>query len=175
MGKNEKIKKEEKKRTVKDFFSSVLFLRILFVCLIVLVIGLGILIYQKEKKEEKEVHSHITVPVYQLESEFEFGIDVALLAKEKNKEYIIKVTNYKDDKVNTEEISYQVLVENPTDCVVSVKKNDDKENLMKEQKSSLIEGGVLSASEKEDVYYHVFIDSMGKLKSDDLLHVKIIS
>ena len=175
MGKNEKIKKEEKKKTIKDFFSSLLFLRLLFCFLILFIIGLGVLIYRKEKTEEKEIKPHITVPVYQAESDFEFGIDASLLAKEKNKEYIIKVTNYKDDKVNTEEISYQVLIENPADCVISVKKNGEKENLMKEQKSTLIEGEVLPSNEEKDIYYHIFIDSVGKLKSDDLLHVKIIS
>ena len=77
--------------------------------------------------------------------------------------------------MNTEEIPYQVLIENPADCVISVKKNDEKENLMKEQKSTLIEGEVLPSNEEKDIYYHIFIDSVGKLKSDDLLHVKIIS
>ena len=70
MGKNEKIKKEEKKKTIKDFFSSLLFLRLLFCFLILFIIGLGVLIYRKERTEEKEIKPHITVPVYQAESDF---------------------------------------------------------------------------------------------------------
>ena len=170
MGKNKKVNNK-----VKDFFSSTLFLKIVFIALLIIIIGLAVLIYQKEEKDKKVENVHITVPVNQSGTDFEFGIDALLLSKENNKEYTIKITNYKDDNINDEEMPYQILIENPTDCVISVKKGKDEQNLMKSQESTLIEGEVLKSKEKEDVYYHIFIDSIGKLENNELLHVKVTS
>lgn len=170
-----KVEEVEKKSKMKEFFSSIMFLKIIFVILIIVVIVLGIFIYKKEKNDaNNEQDAHITVPVNQLGSDFEFGIDALLLSKENNKEYILKITNYKDDKVNKEEIPYQVIIENPTDCIISVTKDDEDKNLMVEQLSTTIEGKLTSAF-KEDIYYHIVIDSIGNLQSNDLLSVKIVS
>ena len=169
-----KVEKVEKKSNMKEFFSSIMFLKIIFVILIIVVIVLGLFIYKKEKNDDNKQYAHISVPVNQLGSDFEFGIDTLLLSKENNKEYILKITNYKDDKVNKEEIPYQVIIENPTDCIISVTKDNEDKNLMVEQLSTTIEGKLTSAL-KEDIYYHIVIDSVGNLQSNDLLSVKIVS
>ena len=169
-----KVEKVEKKSKMKEFFSSIMFLKIIFVILIIVVIVLGIFIYKKEKSDDNKQYAHISVPINQLGSDFEFGIDALLLSKENNKEYILKITNYKDNKVNKEEIPYQVIIENPTDCIISVTKNDEDKNLMVEQLSTMIEG-MLGSSKKEDIYYHIVIDSIGNLQSNDFLSVKIVS
>ena len=171
MGKNEKIKG---KNVIKGFFSSLLFLKIFFGVLIILVITLGVLIYQKESNLEEKEDAHITVPVYQVGTDFEFGIDAALLNKESNKEYILKITNYKGNKKIKEDVPYQIIVENPTDSVISIKKNHDKDNLMQEQKTTIIED-VMPSKDKVDVYYHIVIDSVGNLQNNDFYSVKIVS
>lgn len=173
MGKNEKIKEKEH-HTMKEFFSSLLFLKIFFGILIILVIVLGVLIYQKESQSEEEELAHITVPVYQVGTGFEFGIDAALLSKESNKEYILKITNYKGNKKIKEDVPYQIIVENPTDSIISIKKNHDKDNLMQEQKNTIIED-VMPSKDKADIYYHIVIDSVGNLQNNDLYSVKIVS
>ncbi len=172
--KKKKTKKKEEKNW-KEIFSSTPFLGTVFGLLLILIGVLGVLIYQKELKKEAEWDSHITIPVIEAGANFEFGIDLSVFVKEKNPEYIFKIVNYRDDEVNEEEIPYQILIENNSDSIISLTKEESSDDLIKTQKSTLIEGEILPSNEKKEVYYHLNLKEFGKIKNSDLIHVQIIS
>ena len=166
-------KKGQEKKSWKEIVTSVTFLKVVFFLLVILVIILGILLYQKDKKEKAAFDSNITIPLYQLDPSFTFGVDVLALSKEKSKDYVIKVTNYKQDYISEEEISYQVLIENLTSAEITLTKDDSKDNLIQEQKKTLLEEVMPSSGEKEETYYHIHLSSLSS-KEREFIRVKII-
>ena len=170
------MRKKKKKKTwkekIKEFFSSLLFLEILFVILLVVVVCLGVLVHQKRSSNE-ELHANIVIPIYKKDADFEFSISAVDLKK--SKEYVFKVINYMKDIVNEEDIVYSVNVQNPTDSVITLTKNDDETNLMKSQENTLLENEVLSSKEEKEIYYYVRFKKVGKLKNKDLITVHIAS
>ena len=166
---------EQPKKNWKTFFTSLPFLISTFCILLLVVIYLGVLIYQKEKKKEESIDAHITVPVLKIGSNFEFGVDASLLVKEKNKEYIFKVTNYRGEELNDTEVEYAIVIENPTKTVISLTKEDGTDNLITDQERTVIEGEKLAGGEQKEVYYHLKIDSFEDLKTDDFITIQVLS
>ena len=165
--------RKKEKFSFQEFCTSYATLWTIFVLLILLIIVLGVMIYQKNEKEKHSAFANMKVSVVKKDDEFSFGISALTLAQ--TDQYIFKIMNYKKNSINQEEIPYKVIVDNATDSVIKVTKNDSDEDLMKEQSYTVIEEGVLSKDEQEDIYYHVTITSSGKLSSKDVIYVKIIS
>ena len=94
--------------------------------------------------------------------------------KKANK-YTFKVINYMKDIVSEEDISYKITIQNPTDSVITLMKNDEKENLMKSQKETILENETLSAKEEDEAFYYVRFKKTGKLKNTDLITIHIDS
>lgn len=164
-------KSNKKKTSFKEFVTSTKFLMGVFIALLILVIILGILCFKKSEEVKKNKPSNMNVHVKKVGTSSSFDINAAALAS--TTEYIFRITNY-DNKINTDEIKYTLTIVNDNDCEIEVTKNDDKNNLIINQKETKIEG-TLSNKKKEDVYYHVKIVSKGKIDSRDLINVKIDS
>ena len=173
--KKEVVVQEEKKKDWKEFFQSTPFLLSVFIGLIILIVILGVCIYKNEKKKEEEFDAHITIPVLKVSSNFEFGVDASLLVDEKNREYIFKITNYRNEDKAKEEIPYQVVIENTTNSIITLTKGDSTDNLIQEQEETVLEEVMPFSEENEEVYYHLRIDSFEDLKMDDFIQIKIIS
>ncbi len=169
------VKEVEKEKTFKEIVTSVPFLVGVFVCLILLIAFLGVLIYQKEQKKKEEFDAHITIPVLKVSSNFEFGVDASLLLQEDNQEYIFKVVNYRNDEMAKEDVPYMIVVENPTNAVISLTKGDDKTDLMVDQKKTELQEFMPISEEKQEFYYHLKIESHGKLKLNDFISIQIVS
>ncbi len=167
-----KKKKVPKKNKIKAFFSSQLFLEIVFVALLILVIVLGILVYEKQPKKTTEKSANIVIPISKLESRHSFNINAFNLMEEK--EYIFKVTNYKGSQVNQEDYAYQITVQNPTTATIMVTKNDDKTDLMLDQNATVIDGN-LKAGKKQEDYYRISVVSSGVVQKEELISVVVTS
>jgi len=163
------------KKAWKDIFSSVPFLFGVLCFLLVFIIFLGFLIYHKEKEKEESFDAHISIPVLKIGSSFKFGIDASLLLEEKDQEYIFKVTNYRNDVKAKIDIPYKVIINNPTNAVISLTKEEDKTDLMVEQNNTELEEIMPFSEENEAVYFHIKITSHDKMKSDDFISVEIVS
>ena len=170
-------KKEEKskKKDWNSFFRSTSFLAIIFIGLIILIVCLGIGIYQKEQKKIEEFDAHITIPVLKKDSNFEFGVDSYLLTKEHNKEYIFKITNFRNDEKALEEIPFQIVIENDTKASISLTRGDLSEDLIKGQKKTAIDDIMPLSQEDEAIYYHLKITSSKSLKKDQFIQIQILS
>ena len=165
-----KKKKKKKKTSIKDFFKSTKFLTIIFILLIILVSILVVLCVIKSKDADTKGFANISLALVEDNKPLDFSINALTLSQ--TDEYIFKITNYKGNKVNKKEKEYKVIIENNTDCIISVTINDLDENVMKNQESTeLID--TLKANKKEAVYYHVKVKSAGDLKDMDLINVRV--
>ena len=169
-----KKKDKKEKKTIKEIINSTPFLLTVFLLLLITVIILGCIIHKKDYEKAQAFDSNMVIPLYEIETSFTFGIDAKALSKLDSREYVIKLTNYKGEKVEEEEMTYQVFVENLTDSVISLRKGDSKKNLMTDQKNTLIDEVMESSSEKEETYIYVHLDSFKKIEDGDFIHVKII-
>jgi ABC-type Na+ efflux pump permease subunit len=165
-----KKKKKKNKFDIKEFLKSTKFLTVVFILLLILVIVLAILCGIKSKEYETGGFANISFSLGEDNKPIEFGINAATLAQ--TDEYIFKVTNYKGKKINKKKKDYTVIIENNTDCVISVTINDLNDNVMLNQESTELKD-TLKAKEKEAVYYHVKVKSFGELEPTDLINIKI--
>ena len=166
--KNIKMKKVEK----KGFWQQDTLLKIVFFSLIIVVIVLSIMVYKKGKIE-KNIKSDIVIPINETDKSFDFSINALNLSK--TDEYVFKVTNYRKNKINDKKIYYDITINNDSEAVVEVMKNENNRDLMQNKKSTVITGEELKEGEKEDIYYHVKALPSKKLDKDDIIHVKITS
>jgi hypothetical protein len=175
MSGKKKTKKQKKSflESLKSIVTSTTFLGIVFVLLLGLVIILGIYVHDKKNEEREELHANIMIPINEVETEYEFSISAIDLRKVGK--YIFKITNYLKDAINEDEIVYSITIQNPTDSVITLTKEDAKENLMLDQKKTVIENEILPSLYKKDVYYTVQFAEIGDLKNKDLISIIINS
>lgn len=164
-------KKKTKKKQFKEFINSTKTLSVIFILLLGLVVFLTILCINKNKEADNNKFANMVIPVYELNTNYEFSINAKILAE--TDEYVFKIVNYRKDKLNKEEVSYQIEINNETDSIIKVYKDDNKKDLMDDQKQTIIKGKNLSIKEKENIYYHVKVTKFNKLKNTDKISVKI--
>ena len=167
-----KKKSKKKKTTIKDIVTSTKFLTIVFILLLILVVFLVIICSIKENNAKTDGFANMNFPILKEETSIEFSINAFTLSQ--TDEYIFKVTNFKDKKINKKKLDYTVTIENDTNSVISVTVNDVGEDVMVNQKSTVLNDS-LKKDEKEAVFYHVKVISNGELDKKDLINIKINS
>lgn len=166
-------RKKKKTNSTKDnFFSSTLFLSIVFVALLILTIFLAVLVHNKKEKMVQD-KVNIIIPIYKTDSDFDFSISAVELKN--SKQYVFKVVNYMKDIVNDEDITYKVTISNPTKSVIKLTKNDSVDDLMVKQKETVLENEVLHSGEEDENYYYVRYEKIAKMKDTDLINIHIKS
>ncbi len=163
--------KKKKKKTFKDIMNSTKTLTIIFLLLLVLVIFLIVLCVIKNKEADENKFANMVIPVYELNTDYEFSINAKTLSE--TNEYVFKITNYKKDEINKEEIPFKIEIKNDTNSTIKVTKDDSKKNLMKKQKLTTLKEEKLKKEEKENIYYHVKVIKNNGLTRDDLIYIKI--
>ena len=160
-----------KKKTWQEFFSSILFLKIVFGLLLLIVIILGTVIITQNKESEKK--TNMSIPVLGTSSDFEFGIDVKELEKEKGKRYTFKIVNYHDEELIQEDIPYEIHIYNPTESTFKITRDNQEKTLHKDE--SLVIEGSLAGKQKIEDYYTVQIVNYQKESSEEFLYIHIFS
>ena len=172
---NKKVVKEENviKKEIpqkENFFKSTKFLTIIFISLLVLVVVLGVLVGVKKKEDSSTLKANIILSLVDEKDSFDFGINAKELSEAKV--YSFKVANYRE-KINKKEINYSVTIKNNTDSEISITKNNSNENLMKDQKNTLIENNSLIKNKKYYDYYIITMNKSGKLKDKEFIYVNV--
>lgn len=160
-----KVDKEQKITTERV-------LLVIFILLLILVIFLAIKVVLKKKEVEKNT-ADLVVPILKVSSEEELSLNLSALVEDE--EYILKIVNYKDEKVNEEEIPYTITIENNSDSEIEVTKDYSDHNFMIDQEAVIIEDQKLRGKVKQDVYYHIKITKEKNVKNSDEIGIKIAS
>jgi len=166
---NKKVEKEENKN--KNLFSVDNLLKLIFFVLLIVVIVLGVMVVKKDNESGSKVQANIVIPVFEKGS----SSSVTINADNLSSDYIIKVTNYRSDSINKTKLNYSVNVLNGTSSSIKVLKNNSKDNLMVDNKNTIIENESLRKDIKENVYYYIRISDYSKVKKDEKIVVRIDS
>lgn len=163
--------KKKKKKNVQDLLNSVKTLTIIFSLLLVLVIFLLVVCVIKYKESKENAFANMVIPVYETNTDYEFSINAKTLSEVD--EYTFKITNYRKDEINKEEIPYKIEIKNDTNSTIKVTKDDSVKDLMKDQKDTIIAENTLKKDKKQNIYYHIRIKNSKDLTSKDLIYIKI--
>ena len=155
-----------------DFLKSYRFLYGMIAFLFIVVIVLGIMVMVK-KKEYNENHANLVFPVMEKGVHNSMNLDLNELKKKGS--YIIKVTDFRGDQINQEEIDYSLVLRNETGVSLEVLKGKDSTNLMVDQEATRIEGVQLKSKEKQEDIYTVRILDDSKLEKDEKISIEIES
>lgn len=167
--KNKKVEKKDNKK--KNLFSLDNLLKLIFFVLLIVVIVLGVMVVKKDNESGSKVQANIVIPVFDKGS----SSSVTINADNLSSDYIIKVTNYRSDSINKTKLNYSVNVLNGTSSSIKVLKNNSKDNLMVDNKNTIIENESLRKDIKENVYYYIRISDYSKVKKDEKIVVRIDS
>lgn len=163
--KNTKNKKIDYAKVVSNekFLLGVLILLAILVCV------LGCLVIKQKNNTRVIDKTNVVLPMIEENATNTIQIDAFGLTKERY--YVIKVTNYRDKKINEEELKYSIDIENDTKATIKVTKNDDETNLIKNNKKTVVTGQELGKDKKQEDYYYVSIVHDGGVVKDDLIKI----
>lgn len=174
MEKKKTLKKnKKKKKTLHDIITSIRFLTILFCLLIIIVSVLVILLWKKEQDEKEKQEFHMSIPVCEKLRESSFSIDAYQLLQEK--EYIFKIKNYHQEEINQEELEYSIMIENYTSAEIVVTELGNDQNLMVDQKGTIIEHLHLKKDEKDERFFRVQLKEGSIPKQGEMITITIKS
>ena len=174
------VKKEEKTAVpnaepfgvrFKKFVSSYKFLYAAFGILFVVVILLACMVFVKGN-EEKQKKSNIVFSIMEKNTRNYINLELAGLV---GREYMLKVTNYRGNQINSDGAEYKIEVTNDTDVEIEVLKENQGENLITDQKHTIIEGDSFGKKEKEEVVYYFKVKNSDKLKDGDSIRIEVES
>ena len=164
--------KKEIKLIPKD--TTELLLVTIFLALLVFTIILGFKAYNLGKEKKKEVQANIVVPVLSKSTNNELSIDVGNMAAKEEKEYIFKISNERNGKINQEEIIYSIQFNKDDNIALEVFKNSSDKNLLTNSELK-IKDNKLKSQEKQEDTYTVKIKTIAKTKSKQLVTIKVAS
>lgn len=155
----------------KRFVSSYKFLYTAFGVLFVLVLLLAVMVFTKSR-ENAGNKSNIVFSIIEKDTQSYLDMDLETLV---GKEYTLKVTNYRGNKMNTAGATYQIKVTNTTDVEIEVLKNNVGSNLITNQKETIIEGETFSKTEKQEVVYYFHVKDSTNIKAGDRIRIEVTS
>ena len=144
-----------------------------FGILVVLVIVLTVVALNMKNLTEEE-KANIVIPVLEVGTESEISVDISDMKKGEKKEYIFKVSNYKNKEVIEETLQYDIGITPSEHAKIKLYKNGSNTNLYDEN-DLLIEDNKLPKSKKTEDEYHMIIETTSTPESKDVITVKINS
>ena len=169
-----KIAKDKKKETAKDKRTYRIMVGV-FIGLLLAVIVLAGLVIRQHEIHKNDINPDISIPIMKEGAKEILNIDLYELAKTK-KQYVLKVANYRGNEISEMDVTPVIAIVNPTSAkiVVSTTK-DNKNNLMINQNTTIIEPETLTGGERLELYYFISVESGKSLKKGDLLGIQITS
>lgn len=144
-----------------------------FIILVILVIALTVVALNMKNISNKE-KANITIPVLEKNSESEISVDISDMNKGDKKEYIFKVTNFKDRILLNNNITYDISITPSENATVKLYKNNSDKNLISEN-DLLIENNKLPKKDKTSDEYHLIIEANQQPSSKEVITIKINS
>ena len=164
-----KKKNTKSLENIKQFISSYKFLYTTLIVLFIIVILLGIIVLGKKREKDS---ANIVIPILEKSSHSSLSIDLNNL---KDKEYRIKVTNYRGKDINKEDITYKVVITNPTNNKIKVVEDKKTDNLMIDQKETTIDNQKLLGNKKQETIYTIQLEEGSKPSEDDKISIEFAS
>ena len=161
---------DEETNEKKLVWSDILLL-LIFGLLLALIVIMSLTI-MKKKDDSSNEYSDLVIPILRKNSTNELSVD---LSKIEDKEYLIKITNYRNDTINQEEISYNVEIENKSEVSIEIYKNEYKKDLASDNANFTIENNTLGTKKKQEDIYKIIVTDEKKLTSKNSLKINITS
>ena len=155
----------------KRFVSSYKFLYAAFGILLVIVILLAVMVFVKGNEASKN-RSNIVFSIIDKDTHNYIDLDLATLV---GNEYSLKIANFRRNQLNGDGAVYSIIVTNDSAAEIEILKGDDLENLMTDQQHTVIEGGPLSKTEKEEVVYRFRVKDGSSVKEGEKLRIEVDS
>lgn len=144
--------KKAKKKTNKKTIKSNYVLLIIFILLIILVFFLGVKIYDLSKKDTSP-EAEIVIPILEKDNLENLNINLSSLEKDQEQEYVFKITNFRNNKINTSKINYNLNFSSNNDNVtLKLYRNDEENNLLTDNSYSVKNTTLKANSEDVDLY-----------------------
>lgn len=170
---NKKVKKKRLKIIPKEKSERILF--IVFIILLISVIALAFITVDK-KKEYEAKQTDITMPIIEEGANNTLNVDISNLSKGALKEYKFKITNYKDKKVNSEKISYNIYVDTlENDVTIKLYKSSNEKNLFQGLEKYEISNISLPKNKKSDDLYTLIVKANSNIENKKSVEIKITS
>ena len=169
--KNKKsINKTKEKKRIKEIITSTTTLWIAFILLGIIVIVLTVLAYQKNEEVKNRIIANLYIPLIEKNGNYEMKIDANALKQ--TGIYILKISNYRKNKINKESSKYQIIIENHANYNIEVTKDNDEKNLMESQDKTIIQGKI-GNKEKEEIYFYIKPKDNNNKKQEDFINVTV--
>lgn len=141
--------------------------------LIILVIILTITALNlKDKASTKKVN--ITIPILEEQTKNEISVDLSEMTAGETKEYVFKISNYKDKDINKNNINYDILITPSKNATIQLYKNGSTKNLVAKNNYE-IEDNKLQKNKKLEDEYHMIIKTTKTPERKDRIVLKINS
>ena len=165
-----KLKKKKKKNRVLDYDEISLnerFILGIFILLAIVVCIVGCFVVKEKNNTRVIDNTDLILPILEVDKKKTLKLDAFELITDRY--YVIKVTNYRDEKLINEDLKYSIDIENDTKATIKLTKNDDQTNLIKNNKKTVITGQeLLKEKKQEDVYYLSVVHDAGVIKGDKI-------
>ena len=167
-----KLSKKAHKKAKNDFFNTEYILLCIFIILLLVVIGLGYKIYQKNKEMKKEDNCNVLFPIYKDRGNMTLSVNAKDLSNAGG--YVIKVTNYKGDKINKKDVNYNLKIENKTNLKLKMYKDNTDKDLINGNEVVEVNNKLEKNVKKKD-YYTIIVDGREKVKNNEKIVLMISS
>ena len=167
------MKKESKKNIKKQAINQEKVLAIVFVALSILVIILLIIALKQKNARQVKDESHITIPVLEENTKSNISINLKEFKEEDTNEYVFIVSNYREDKINKNELEYDLKITNSDNIEIKLYKNENTTNLI--EKELEVEDNTLIKNKKQEDVYKLVITKNDKIKDTSVINIEIDS
>ena len=130
------------------------------------------LVKEVTKKKDNPIKANIVIPV--LSKNTNSSITLNMKEFKEESEYIFKVTNFRNNDINEEKLSYKVMIANPDLTNIIVTKNDKDINVDNEEEF-VSNKNSLKAKEKQTDIYKVKIKDKNNIEEDSKVIITIES
>ena len=167
----DKAKKQEKDKDKRTYKIMVC----IFIILLLVVIVLAGLVFRQYNIHKNDINPDLVIPIKKEGAKELLNIDLYELDKS-NEPYILKIANYRGNDISEVDIKPVIAIVNPTDIKIKVSTTKKGENnLMVNQKTTIIEPESFPAGERAELYYYINIIPSKNPKKGDLLGIQITS
>ena len=148
-------------------------LAIAFVALAILVIILLIIALNQKNARKAKEESHITIPVLDENTKSHITINLKEFKEANENEYIFIVSNYREGKINKQELEYVLNIKNSDNVDIKLFKNDSNKNILEDDLE--IEDNKLQKDKKQEDIYRLVITKNDKIKDDSVIDIEVDS
>ena len=169
--KEETLPIEESSNKFKEFISSYRFLYTTFGILFALVILLAIMVYTHERDYNGN-SSNIVFSIMEENTHNSINIDLESLV---GNVYALKVTNHRSGKISEKSIDYTITVVNDSAVELEVLADNQGDNLITDQKQTIIQGDGFGTAMEEEVIYYFRVVNSDMIKDGDSIQIIVAS